>query len=58
MGLIKEPIDVDFLVDSRPLTRKEQETISDFIKLDKEKNAKKIRKSLKPKLEVKDLQMA
>ena len=58
MGLIKEPIDVDFLVNSRPLTQKEQAIISDFIKLDKEKNAQKIRKSLKTKLKVKDLQMA
>lgn len=37
MGLIREPLDVDFFVDPRPLTKKEQKMISDFIKADKEK---------------------
>ena len=37
MGLIKEPLDVDFVVDPRPLTKKEQLAISEFIKADKEK---------------------
>jgi hypothetical protein len=35
MGLIKEPKDIDFYVDPRPLTVKEQKMISDFIKADK-----------------------
>lgn len=39
MGLIKEPFDVDFIVDPRPLTKKEQIAISEFIKADKEKRA-------------------
>jgi hypothetical protein len=39
MGLIKEPLDVDFLFDPRPLTKKEESTISEFIKADKEKRA-------------------
>lgn len=39
MGLIKEPLDVDFVVDPRPLTKKEQLAISAFIKADKEKRA-------------------
>jgi len=39
MGLIKEPLDVDFVVDPRPLTKKEQLAISEFIKADKEKRA-------------------
>jgi len=39
MGLIKEPLDVDFVVDPRPLTKKEGLTISEFIKADKEKRA-------------------
>lgn len=39
MGLIKEPLDVDFVVDSRPLTKKEELAISAFIKADKEKRA-------------------
>ena len=45
MGLIKEPKDIDFYVDPRPLTAKEQKMISDFIKADKQKNKrrKKIR---------------
>lgn len=37
MGLIKEPLDVDFLVDPRPLTKKEKLAISEFIKADKAK---------------------
>lgn len=40
MGLIKEPLDVDFVVDPRPLTEKERKMISDFIKADKLKRAK------------------
>ena len=39
MGLIKEPLDVDFVVDSRPLTKKEELAISEFIKADKAKRA-------------------
>jgi len=39
MGLIKEPLDVDFIVAPRPLTKKEQIAISEFIKADKEKRA-------------------
>ncbi len=42
MGLIKEPLDVDFVVDPRPLTEKERRMISDFIKADKLKRAKMI----------------
>ena len=45
MGLIKEPKDIDFYVDPRPLTPKEQKMISDFIKADKQKN--KRRKKIK-----------
>ena len=39
MALIKEPLDVDFVVDPRPLTKKEELAISAFIKADKEKRA-------------------
>lgn len=39
MGLIKEPLSVDFVVDSRQLTKKEELAISAFIKADKEKRA-------------------
>ena len=37
MGLIKEPLDIDFVVDPRPLTKNEQEMISEYIKADKQK---------------------
>ncbi|GLU54093.1 hypothetical protein [Dyadobacter frigoris] len=39
MGLIKEPLEVDFIVDSRPLTTDEETAISEFIKSDKEKKS-------------------
>ena len=41
MGLIKEPLNVDFVVDPRPLTEKERKMISDFIKADKLKKVKR-----------------
>jgi hypothetical protein len=46
MGLIREPLEVDFFVDPRPLTEKEKKMISDYIKADKEKrkNIKTIKK--------------
>ena len=31
MGLIREPLDVDFYVDPKPLTKKEKEAISKHI---------------------------
>ncbi len=37
MGIIKEPLDVDIVVDPRPLTKEEEKAISRFIKADKEK---------------------
>jgi hypothetical protein len=37
MGLIKEPLNVDLVVDPRPLTKAEEKAISDFIRADKEK---------------------
>ena len=56
MGLIKEPLDVDFVVDPRPLTEKERRMISDFIKADKLKRAKmteRINKSQKRRTKTK-----
>ena len=41
MGLIREPLDVDFVVDPRPLTKAEEKAISDFIRADKEKRKRK-----------------
>ena len=32
MGLIREPLDVDFVVDSQPLTEAEKEAISNYIR--------------------------
>lgn len=40
MGLIKEPLGVDFYVDPKPLTKKEREAISKHIREYKEKMAK------------------
>jgi hypothetical protein len=37
MGIIKEPLDVDFVVDPRQLTKTEEKAISDFIAADKKK---------------------
>lgn len=39
MERIKEPLDVDFEVDPRPLTKEEKLAISEFIKEDKAKRA-------------------
>ena len=47
MKNIKEPLDVDFFVDPKPLTKTDRKKISDYIKADKEKRKK--RKVLKRK---------
>jgi len=41
MGHIKEPDGVDFIINGKPLTDKERKAISEFIKADKEKIARK-----------------
>jgi hypothetical protein len=41
MGLLKEPIDVDFVVESSPLTEKEKEEINEYIRRYKARNSKK-----------------
>ena len=41
MGLIKEPLDVDFYVDPRPMTKEDEKAISDYIKADKLRRSKK-----------------
>jgi hypothetical protein len=38
MAIFKEPLDVDFVVDPRPLSIAEEKVITDFIRADKEKN--------------------
>ena len=41
MGLIKEPLDVDFVVDPRPLTKEEKEKIGNYIRAYKARHLKK-----------------
>ena len=41
MGLIKEPLDVDFYVDPRPMTKEDEKAIIDYIKADKLKRERK-----------------
>lgn len=45
MGLIKEPAGVDFVVNSRPLTKEEESAISAYIAAYKAKSKKDERKS-------------
>lgn len=40
MGYIKEPKRVDFVINGKPLTIKQKQAISEFIKSDKERLAK------------------
>ncbi len=49
MELKKEPLDIDFVIDSRPLTKEEKLAISEFIKADKAKRALKEKQSEKTK---------
>ncbi len=42
MGLIREPEGVDFVINSRPLTKKEEELLSKFILEAKAKRTKKL----------------
>jgi hypothetical protein len=50
MGLIKQPLDIDFVVDPRLLTKKEQLAISEFVKADKAKRALLKKRSSKKRL--------
>jgi hypothetical protein len=47
MGLIREPLDVDFVVDPRPLTKTEEKALSEFIKASKKKNEKRLARKSK-----------
>lgn len=51
MGLIKEPLNIDFFVDPKQLTEAEIKCISDYIKADKakRKSKKTVRKASKKK---------
>lgn len=42
MGLIREPLEIDFFVDPKPLTENDKKLISDYIKADKEKRKPKV----------------
>ncbi|WP_165840849.1 MULTISPECIES: hypothetical protein [Larkinella] len=44
MGLIKEPKDVDFIVDGRDLTLEEHQKISEYIRMQKKLRQQKTRK--------------
>lgn len=46
MGIIREPLDVDFVVDSRPLTEEDRKAISEYIKKYKEEQSKKQNKTV------------
>ncbi len=41
MGHIKEPEGVDFVINSRPLTKEEETAISEYIRAYKAKNSRK-----------------
>lgn len=47
MAIFKEPLDVDFIVDPRPLSVAEEKVITDFIRADKEKRTRKDQKAKK-----------
>jgi hypothetical protein len=42
MGLVREPEGVDFIIKSRPLTKKEEELLGKFIREQKAKRQKKL----------------
>lgn len=48
MGLIKEPLNVDFVVDPKSLTQKEKDAISQYIRKYKATKAKKKDSRKKP----------
>jgi hypothetical protein len=53
MGFIKEPIGVDFIIQSEPLTDLERKEISEYIKSKKEENKNAIAQKIvkrKPKV--------
>ncbi len=47
MALKKEPLEVDFVVESRPLTKEEELAISEFIKADKAKRTSRLKPAQK-----------
>lgn len=55
MGIIKEPLYVDFEVENRPLTKEEELKISEFIKSQKSKID--LKNSVKPRTKSKKLKV-
>ncbi|HFK5570048.1 TPA: hypothetical protein ACG0AO_001855 [Elizabethkingia meningoseptica] len=51
MGIIKEPKDIDFIIQSRPLTKEEQNEISEFIRMRKAQKA--VKRNSKPQIKTK-----
>lgn len=49
MGIVKEPLNVDFVVENRPLTKEEEKMISEYIACQKNK------KELKTKMPKRNL---
>ena len=49
MGLIKEPVGVDFVIQSTPLTDKERIEISEFIRTRKLQNKSKVNQAITKK---------
>jgi hypothetical protein len=52
MGIVKEPLNVDFVVENRPLTKDEEKQISEYIssqKIKKELKDKTIKRTIKTK---------
>jgi len=49
MGLIKEPVGVDFIIQSPPLTDKERIEISEFIRNRKQQSKSKVTKTISKK---------
>ena len=50
MGYIKEPDGIDFVINGKPLTDKQKQSISEFIRADKEKIALKARATTKKRV--------
>ena len=47
MAIFKEPLDIDFFVDPRPLSVAEEKVITDFVRANKEKRTRKDQKAKK-----------
>lgn len=41
MGIVKEPLNIDFVVENRPLTKEEEKQISEYINSQKNKRGLK-----------------